>query len=365
MTKKGSKQVVYLFGAGATQAEISLVDDTIHILTDDIREGIRNEVSGDVSLKNENPALINELSNENLDVEHLITLYESSGNNKHSQIARCLRKLFREQIQEKLKKLGSGSFPKLYPALIDMHEISGLNEKIAGIITLNYEDLLERGVQKIKNGINYSIQMSKGHSFLKIKKKLGFPILKLHGSFNWKNEFPVTLMDDDKIENPEDVLWIPPGVEKKMGNYPFNILWGRAREILNCDILRVIGCSLNRNDWQLISLLYTTQKLKTRGRGYTIELINRHHVCNRIKEDYSYLNLRLMSDILEVRESIARSMSVASDDKKSMTVEQYLDGERLNFFDIWLRSKGEHLQAKGISIATSVGAFENYIKEKS
>lgn len=243
-----------------------------------------------------------------------------------------------------------------------MHEVAGLNEDIVGILTLNYEDLLERGVQKIKNRIDYSIRMISDHSFLKIKNDFGFPILKLHGSFNWKNESPIRLTDDDRLK-AEDVLWIPPGVEKRRENYPFSILWGRAREILHCDILRVIGCSLNRNDWQLVSLLHTTQKLNADGKGHSIELINNHAACEKIQQDYSYLRFRPMSDILEVGESIIRSLGVTLDDK-SKAIKGFLSDEKLNSFDVWLRSKGESLQRNGISIATATGTFENYMKER-
>lgn len=219
--EKKREKVVYLFGAGATQAEISLVDPTNRVLMNDVREGILKQIDSNREIKDKFPeAVINELSSDSLDVEHLITLYETSGSDKYFQIARLLRKLFLQEIQGKLKKLGSGFSPKLYPALIDLHEVAGLNEDIAGILTLNYEDLLERGVQKIKNGIDYSIRMISDHSFLKIKNDFGFPILKLHGSFNWKNESPIRLTDDDKLK-AEDVLWIPPGVEKRRGKLPF------------------------------------------------------------------------------------------------------------------------------------------------
>ena len=68
--------------------------------------------------------------------------------------------------------------------------------------------------------------------------------------------------------------------------YPFNILWGKAQELLDCDILRIIGCSLNRNDWHLVSLLYITQKLNTNKKEFIIELINSRDGCKRIKRNY-------------------------------------------------------------------------------
>jgi hypothetical protein len=268
--------------------------------------------------------------------------------------------VFREEIQDQLKKLGDKFTPKLYPALIDMHEIAGLNEEITGIMTINYEDILDRGAQIVKGSVNYSIKTKAAHSHLKNEQSSGFPVLKLHGSFNWKNTYPITLIDDDKIVEHEDVLWIPPGVEKNRLKYPFSLLWGRAIEILDCDILRVVGCSLSRNDWQLVSLLYTTQKLSS-SREYLIELINTRKDCFRIRGDYTYLNCCVISDILVVKESIAKSLGVAAEEIKEEAIEQYLENK--NIFDLWLRSKGEWLQSKDIPIGTSSQIFENYMRE--
>jgi hypothetical protein len=126
----------------------------------------------------------------------------------------------------------------------------------------------------------------------------------------------------------------------------------------------VIGCSLNRNDWQLVSLLYTTQKLNTNSREYQIELVNFHSICREIKDNYPYLSFRSISEIPEVREFITRSLGVTSEDKKSAAVEEYLNDEQRNIFDVWLRSKGESLQDRGILINTQAKTFENYIKER-
>ena len=364
------KKVVYLFGAGATQAEIDLIDNSIRTLTDDIRDAIFDKIEKDLSIRSKYPELMNQIVTPRLNVEHLITLFESSGNYGHTQTAIYLRSLFRQEIQQKLQALneiGTGFSPKLYPALIDMHQIGELGEIIVGILTLNYDDFLERGVQLIMGGIDLAIKINSTHSLLKIQQNLGFPILKLHGSFNWKNEFPVTLVDDSNIIESEDVLWIPPGIEKRRERYPFSILWGRAREVLDCDILRVVGCSLNQNDWQLVSLLYLTQKLNTNKREYSIELINNLEACRNIKNNYNNINFSRIEEIPEIRISIAKSQGVTHkpEDQKSASIEQYLDDKRLNVLDLWLRAKGEYLQDNGVPLATDTKTFENYMKEKS
>lgn len=356
-------KVVYLLGTGATQAEVSLKNDTIRILMEDIREGILKKI--DEQKISELFEIKNELSKEGMDVEHLITLYESTGINKHGIIARKLKELFINEIREKIRRLGPNFTPTLLTALIDMHEIDGLNEELLGIMTINYEDLVEKALQKVKGGINYSINLSNTHKRLRIKPSVT-PLLKLHGSFNWKNECPITLVDEDNIENTEDMLWIPPGVEKKRERYPFNILWGRAREILDCDILRVIGCSLSRNDWHLVSLLHTTQQLTSHKKSYVIELINYLEIGTEIKEKkYPYLSFRVISDIKEVRNYLIKSYTLkdTGEDKISSAINELLDNQKTNIFDIWLRAKGEDLIDRKIEITTPRKYFVNFIKD--
>lgn len=356
------QRIVYLLGAGATQADISLKDDTLSILMQDIREGIIEKI------KRRRIKILkkvkNELLKEDLDVEHLITLYESTGIYEHDVIAKNLKKLFRNEIQEKIRKLGRYYKPQLLSALIDMHEISGLNETLQGIITLNYEELLEKAMQTVKGGVNYKININNRHRFLKLGEKLT-PLLKLHGSFNWKNEFPIALVDERKIKEAEDVLWIPPGVEKKRERYPFCILWGLAREILDCDILRIIGCSLSRNDWQLISLLYTTQQLTTQQKEYKIELIDYAGKGITIRKNYTYLNFRIITEIKEVSDYLVKSFSATpkGEEKLSAALEELLNNQKTNIFDIWLKAKGEDLKNRDVPITTEKRIFENYINE--
>jgi len=97
------RKIVYLLGAGATQADIDLKDDTIRILMQNIREGIVKEID---RRKMRNLAKVkNELVGEGRDVEHIITLYESTGIPEHESIARILKLLFIEEIQKRINKL--------------------------------------------------------------------------------------------------------------------------------------------------------------------------------------------------------------------------------------------------------------------
>jgi hypothetical protein len=340
------KKVVYLFGTGASQAEINLFDDTIRILMRDIKDGMLSKIiKKKIRVLNE---VKNELAAEHADVEQLISLYESTGIYKHTIIAMELKKLFWEEIEERINKLGNGHIPILLSALVDMHEIPELGEELTGILTLNYEDLIEKAIQEVKGKVDYSIKVNENHSYLDVGS-LSYPLLKLHGSFNWRNEFPITL---SKIKKSEDVLWIPPGVEKRRKRYPFSILWDRARE------------SISRNDWHLVSLLYTTQKLKTTKKPYDIELINYFDTGKEIENNYPYLSFRNVSQIPEVRDYMTSSYSLKhkEEDKLSKAIEELLSSRNLNVFDIWLKAKGEVLKNQDISISTQKSIFENYIK---
>jgi len=357
------KNVVYLTGAGASQGELSEIGAANGILMSDISTGMA------LKIRKQNIKMLwgvsNELSTPGIDVEHLITLYEASGTKGHIEIARRLKELFRKEIEERIDSLGDKFSPILHTALIDMHSVDGLDEELKGILTLNYEDIIEQAVQKVKGGINYSIKtINKHNSF--ISNTSSIPILKLHGSFNWKNEYPISVVD--KIEEEADVLWIPPGVIKRRELYPFSLIWGTAKEILECDILRIVGCSLSRNDWELVTLLYITQKLRTDDKNYTIELIDYPKRCDEIIEQYKYLQMVPILDIPDVRDHLISEYFPNFSDQQDIpdNVFNELKGsitpEKYNIFTIWLRAKGESLLNRGLSLSTGdKNIFEKFI----
>ena len=106
------------------------------------------------------------------------------------------------------------------------------------------------GASEILGGFDYGINVV-GHSTTERPLR----VIKLHGSFTWTDSWPVRR--SRRLKSP-DPLWIPPGIQKAKERYPFNILWGLAREQLECDILRVVGCRLSASDWDLISLIFST-----------------------------------------------------------------------------------------------------------
>lgn len=367
---QNKKRVVYLLGTGATQAEASLVDDRIHLGISDIKDGIFRKIEKRKIRKLK--YVKNELAGEYVDVEQLITLYESSNSGKHRKIAKSLRELFREEILEQIERLDRSHFavkgrftPRLCSALIDMHDIEGLGETLCGIMTLNYEDMIERAAQSVKRGVNYSLDFSETtKSRIKVRKN-GILILKLHGSFNWRNEFPLSI--EDSIKREEDVLWIPPGVEKHNEMYPFNLIWGKARELLNCETLRIVGCSLSRNEWHLVSMLYGTQKLNRMKKEYRIEIISPPETGDKIKAEYPHLQIKRIYEIKEVKDFVVKSLYPLSSKTTPSSIEDKTIIEYLtkkNIFEIWLRAKGEDLVSRGIPLDTSKHVFSDYIRGK-
>ncbi len=231
-------KVAYLFGAGASQGELSYAGPSNNILMQDIADGIALKMS---KQPNERFRVVSNDLVEGVNIEELITLYEMSGTRQHSEIAEKLKTLFRNEIEERIAALGGSFVPTLLTALIDMHSVRGLREELVLILTTNYDDLIEIAMQRVKGSINYSIKTTCTDGYYCLKENR-VPILKLHGSFNWKNKYPITIQK--KIKKEKDVIWIPPGAVKNRQHYPFDVVWGKARELLECDTLRIVGSSL-------------------------------------------------------------------------------------------------------------------------
>jgi len=357
---RNRRKVLYLIGAGATHSEVQLYDNNINMLTSDIAEGIRNKITQKkLSGLSE---VINDLASENVDIEQLITLYETSGLSKCQKIAKSLRKAFMGEIQERLNKLPIDYKPLLLSALVDMYNVKSLDEELHGFLTLNYDTFIETAIQNVKSSINLFLLIDNKNTNFKIELSEK-PILKLHGSFNWKNEFPISLINES--DRRVDVLWIPPGVIKRREQYPFSLLWGKAKELLHCDVLRVIGCSLNRNDWELVSLLQTTQRFRSRHKQFSIELIDYDDEGKRKQKDYPYLNIKTALELEGFKKNLMDdySLSPGMGGETTKAFEDYVNNKNnINIFERWLRWKGEELRKLKQDISTSKNIFKNFIE---
>lgn len=354
-------KIAYLFGAGASEGEIKHRGALKSILMNGIIDGIVSKLSKEPRPKLED---VTNYLTEDANIEQLITLYESSGTAEHIQTAQTLKTLFREELEERVVGPGPDYAPGLFAALLDMHSLEGLDEKLIVVLTTNYEDLIEQAMQAVYGKVNYVIKTVPADGPYVLSND-EVPILKLHGSFNWKNESPV--MIQRAISDEQDIIWIPPGVAKKRESYPFDLIWGKARELLDCDVLRIIGASLSMNDWELISLLFTTQKLRTdKKSSYIIEIIDYPDRCGKIKEQYKYLDIRGIFEIPEVREYLVKAylprhigLDVA-EERLEKIAQEYLQPPE-NMFAHWLRAKGEALYYSGVPIGTPRGYFEQFV----
>ena len=176
--------------------------------------------------------------------------------------------------------------PEISSSLLHIHKEYGpymgqSGEEMLGILTINYDSLLEEAYFNVHSGINC------GYAFKSkvYKNDSSLPqLLKLHGSFNWKikkgrifrkNALEISKIFEE-IEYADDHSgWMPPSVYKKpMG--VFESIWDKAAQLLTeCNTLRVVGSSLRKADSALLSLIFTSQikSSSINGQSFSIELI--------------------------------------------------------------------------------------------
>lgn len=80
---------------------------------------------------------------------------------------------------------------------------------------------------------------------------------------------------------------IPLGSNKSYLHAPYNSIWNRAMELLiECNTLRVIGCSLSQNDGHLIDLLFKAHL--ERKKAFDIELVTPQDIGDQIRKNYGF-----------------------------------------------------------------------------
>lgn len=298
------KKIVYLFGAGATHAEKLLQFRILKKGLNNIEEKKFGLLARHVSKRvferfiETNPIeaqyygitkySIDEPSGfdilEHGDIELFISLVESLKTEISEKHAILLRRYFREDILKNIFINNKQIIPQLNSSLIELHELNNKKEKILGFLTLNYDPIFEKSFKIKKIKIDYGVAVNnQGSMDFTSKSDKQYLLLKLHGSFDWYLKPDINKISISSGDKAEDSLWIPPRLNKEYLNYPYNLIHGKAFELLRqCDILRIVGCSLNQNDTGLISLLFRTQKL--RNRPYSIEIINAPNALLDIKK---------------------------------------------------------------------------------
>lgn len=273
------KKVVYLLGAGATHAELANLDGSLidkgrgllirHVSARVIEKARRDpKYRADVELVSGTSGSLN--------IELLISLIENSKIHGWEYKTRRLKNLVKEDIENILIEGRTRRF-YLHKGLLEFHQHpqTSTKEKLIGLISLNYDNILDRAYKEWFGGPNYCFSLERDAQSVR-----PIPLLKLHGSFNWRSQ-----RVRGRIRNIEI---IPMGSNKTYLHAPYIFIWNRALEILiECDTLRVIGCSLSQDDAHLIDLLFKAHL--ERDEAFDIEIINSDQGGEGIKKNYGFL----------------------------------------------------------------------------
>ncbi len=291
MPEDEPKKIAYLFGAGATHAELQnldpdLIEEKSGLLIGNVSSRVIEKARRDEDYM-EDVAMVSGTSG-SLNIELLISLIESSKIHGWERKTQRLKTLVQEDIADILSEYRSSRF-YLHKALFEFHRHAKARaeEDLIGLISLNYDDVLDRAYERYYGRPNYCFSLDD-------KPSLGpLPLLKLHGSFNWKRQ---------KVrERWRKIEIIPLGAAKSYLHAPYGFIWNRALEVLiRCDKLRVIGCSLSPNDAHLIDLLFKAHLEK--GKAFDIEIISSTAAGENIKKNYGFF--RGIKTLVHVESSI-------------------------------------------------------------
>lgn len=307
------KKIVYLFGAGATHAEIlNLLDgqpeeviEKNGLLISHVSQRVMGKAQSIPGFKNGVEFVTSPEGR--INIELLISLLEANQVNGGATKVKKLKSLVQRDIVSKLSETRRGRF-FLHRALLELHSLIEQKEELLGIISLNYDQILDDAYrQQFGVSPNYNHTSEKGNEI---------PLLKLHGSFNWKRL--------NNYGKKHDVEIIPLGINKNYLIPPYNFIWGKAFDILTkCDILRVIGCSLSQNDLGLVDLLFKAHLEK--GAPLEIQIINRDHTAREIKNNYGFFPNIILP--LKIEETLIADTN----------------GLESNPFKTWLKAKGDRM----------------------
>jgi hypothetical protein len=332
------KQVVYLWGAGATQAEIAFLGArSVNLLMQDstLGYGIATRILQQLPEERQSSFL----TDQGTDIEKLISLLAASNVAAYEDLADKIRELYFEDICKSLAEAKILTNPSLAVALLELHANKDFEkqEVLSGIITTNHDGLLQLAAQRVHAHVNIGIPFDSGDL---TPSSLPAPVLQLHGSFTWTFGLPVrvSLLAEKSAYSP-DTVWIPPAILKESKSYPFNKLAGLAYEILSksCDVLRVVGSSLTQNDWNVLSMIFNAQRHKelTNDTPFRVELIMPHEAGVQIARTCSYL--RNLTPIGQLTDG----------DFSDYKDEEAVTGDMKNPLFYWLKQKIQFHQHRG------------------
>ena len=360
------RRIVYLLGAGATQGCASfrgsvqriVMPGLIDELAQSMRDLVDREYEGDAGITR----LVNNVVDEDTDFEQLITFLEDAPSDKHKSFAAELKVIFSTVLRHRLAEVRDELGPKhseLYAVLVDMHDVPAFEEELVGFLTLNYDVFLEHAIENtLGYGVDYGVALQPTTG-----RERRIRVLKLHGSFGWASGWPIA---EAHAESPG--LWIPPGIRKAKSEYPFNAIWGLAREMLDCDVLRIIGCNLSPNDWDLVSLLFTSMHAHAVDGPYEVEVIAGPETAQRIAQSFPYLDVQSILEIPEIGPQVVAenlgsepiAFSKLTDEQRG-EVARNAQGKISNPFYYWLTVKGELMNRDLPSLHTPSTIFSEFV----
>jgi hypothetical protein len=282
---ESKKKIVYLFGAGATHAELanllpSLTDEEkvqrkLGLLVSHVSRRVIERVS-------HNPHYLKGLelvtgTSGSLNIELLISLIENSKIHQWDQKTRLLKGLVQEDIETILTVSRRSRF-YLHKALFEFHAhpVTKDKEELIGVISLNYDEVLDQAYEKYCGEPNYCFSLESD-----ARSSRQIPLLKLHGSFNWRGQ--------EIRGRKRTIEIIPLGANKNYLHAPYGFIWNRALEVLiECDTLRVIGCSLSQNDAHLVDLLFKAHLERDPEVVFDIEIVSGDVAGERIRQNYGF-----------------------------------------------------------------------------
>jgi hypothetical protein len=276
MTENKPTKVVYLFGAGATHAELQNIDTDLAeergLLVSQVSKRVIEKARRDSRYRKGVDTV--SATSGSLNIELLISLIENSKIYRWEYKTKRLKDLVREDIEEILSAPKARRF-YLHKALFELHKQAAAQrkEKLVGLISLNYDDVLDTAYEQYHGPPHYCFSLDEPLLVDDV------PLLKLHGSFNWK---------DRQIRGRKRTIEIIPlGSTKNYIHPPYGCIWNQALEtLIGCDTLRVIGCSLSQNDFHLIDLLFKAHL--ERGTPFDIEIIAPANAGDAIQKNYGF-----------------------------------------------------------------------------
>ncbi|HET9307872.1 MAG TPA: hypothetical protein VFO46_17785 [Candidatus Sulfotelmatobacter sp.] len=277
MAEDRPSKIVYLFGAGATHAELQ---NLAPVLAEEQGLLVSHVSSRVIERARREPGYIKDVdtvsdTSGSLNIELLISLIENSKIRGWEHKTRRLKDLVKRDIESVLTAPRTSRF-YLHKALFELHEHQAIRKKeeLTGLISLNYDNVLDSAYKEYYGRPRYCFSLDTDQAVM-----AGIPLLKLHGSFSWKNQ---TIRGRQRT-----IEIIPLGSTKNYIHPPYGCIWNQAFETLvGCDTLRVIGCSLSPNDFHLIDLLFKAHL--ERGKAFELEIIASDKVGDDIRRTYGF-----------------------------------------------------------------------------